>query len=172
MTNEEIESIERGIRETIRLYYAGGDGASYALIEHEGARLAALAAVARLSVPSGDVANDVDPIARILTDGSMDCTPEERAEALDALSRLVARLQRSEKEREQTLADWRAYKAMKDVEGARLTEAADTALTKGYDDGTEAMRAACWEAIQRVCEEQGLTPFLPRFKVAIEGATT
>jgi hypothetical protein len=51
--------------------------------------------------------------------------------------------------------------------------AVDTALTRGYDEGVEAMRAACWEAVQ---ECLGLfsvpadAPMRQKFKAAIEGA--
>lgn len=57
-------------------------------------------------------------------------------------------------------------KAFKADPSLSVTEAA------AYEQGAEAMRAACWEAVQRVCEEQGLAPFAERFKTAIEGAAS
>jgi len=146
MTPEEIELAARALHDTIT--YFEGAGTNF---ENDGVRdrtyLDALATAARLSVPSGDVAEDVEEIHSALRGADWD----DENPAFRALARLVARLRRAEQ------------KQPKD----EPTPAENAA----FDAGAEAMRAACWESIQRVCEEQGLTPFLQRFKDAIEGAT-
>lgn len=56
-------------------------------------------------------------------------------------------------------------------DAARADDDNSAAESDSYDRGAEAMRAACWEAVQRKIWQHGLHNLEADFKAAIEGAT-
>jgi predicted nuclease with TOPRIM domain len=58
--------------------------------------------------------------------------------------------------------------------GSPVVESGEEQEARGYDDGAEAMRAACWEAVQEYLDVSGLATSAPAMrdalKAAIEGA--
>lgn len=94
-----------------------------------------------------------------------------------------ARVAVFEAEKERLLADWREYKAAKDVDGvkdrsAMVTNAVAMAagkavVSEAYEHGAEAMRAACLDAFNTICDKYGIneaSPMREEGRLAIEGA--
>lgn len=55
-----------------------------------------------------------------------------------------------------------------------VVQSGEEQASDAYDEGAEAMRAACWEAAQVILRQEGVTANMPwwnRLKAAIEGAT-